>query len=69
MSPMIFSLLLLLTFKVIFWKKIPTDQMLDKQCDEIIYKGDFFDFSATADSATTVFLQFALYSKGQIISK
>ena len=43
--------------------------MLDKQCDEIIYKGDFFDFSATADSATTVFLQFTLYSKGQIISE
>ena len=41
---MIFSLLLLLTFKVIFWKKIPTDQMLNKQCDEIISKGDSFFF-------------------------
>ena len=65
---MIFSLLLLLTFKVIFWKKIHTDQMLNTQCDEIISKGDLKKNSATLDSASAVSLQLA-YQYGSSLNR
>ena len=42
--------------------------MLNKQCDEIISKGDFLYFSVTLDSASAVSLQLA-YQYGSSLNR